>query len=36
MAWEAARNPMKALPFYQKACAAEFNPSCARVRRLEQ
>ncbi len=35
-AWEAARDPVKALPFYKKACAAEHNPACSRVRRLEQ
>jgi hypothetical protein len=36
LAWEAARDPMKALPFYQKACAGGHKPACTRVRRLEQ
>jgi TPR repeat protein len=35
-AWEAARNPMKALPLYEKACAGGHKPSCTRVRRLGQ
>jgi TPR repeat protein len=36
LAWETARDPMKALPYYQKACNGGHKPACTRVRRLQQ
>jgi len=36
LVWEATRDPAKALPFYEKACAAGHAPACDRARRLKQ
>jgi hypothetical protein len=35
-AWEAARDPVKALPYYKKACDGGLKASCTKVRRLQQ
>jgi len=35
-AWEAGREPLKAVPFYQKACTGGHAPSCDRVKKLGQ
>jgi hypothetical protein len=36
VAWEAGRELMKAVPFYQKACAAGYAPSCERTKKLQE
>jgi TPR repeat protein len=36
IAWEGARDPLKALPYYQKACSGGHKAACTRVRRLQQ
>jgi TPR repeat protein len=33
-AWELGREPLKALPYYQKACTAGHAPACERVKKL--
>jgi TPR repeat protein len=35
-AWEAGREPLKALSFYEKACAGGHAPSCDRAKKLQQ
>jgi TPR repeat protein len=35
VAWEAARNPAKALSFYQRGCSGGDANSCAKVRKLQ-
>jgi TPR repeat protein len=35
LAWDAGREPMKALPFYQKACAGGVAAACQRAKRLQ-
>jgi hypothetical protein len=35
-AWEGGRQPLKALPFYEKACAGGHAPSCDRAKKLQQ
>jgi TPR repeat protein len=36
VAWEAGRDPSKALPFYEKACAGGVAAACDRARKLKQ
>jgi TPR repeat protein len=36
VAWEAGRELMKAVPFYEKACAGGHAPACARMKKLQQ
>jgi TPR repeat protein len=36
VAWEAGRDPLKALPFYEKACAGGIAPACERAKKLKQ
>jgi TPR repeat protein len=33
-AWEGGREPLKALPFYEKACAAGYTQACERAKKL--
>ena len=35
-AWEAGREPLKALPFYEKACAGGYTQACERAKKLRQ
>jgi TPR repeat protein len=36
VAWEAGRELNRAIPFYQKACAAGYQPACQRTKKLDQ
>jgi hypothetical protein len=34
-AWDAGREPMKALPYYQKACGGGIAAACERAKKLQ-